>query len=886
MRILLVLVLSCLLPATVFAGTWSDDFSDGTLSPWTSEHGTNTVAAGAYSGSSFSTHVTPSAVVDTGKPTTATTVLMTADVTRTSGGTGFVLARSGSDFCGFFFWASNNTLYLAADSPIEVNQGTFSGAGMAYGTTFELQAEFDSSDFLTIRVDDTEIWSGTHPYCNVTPTGEIGIVHHSGSSSTWDNVTVEWSEPDGDGDGYCPGTLCDDPSDVPGDCDDNDPNSHPGGQEICGGGDEDCDGLTDDDDASVTGLVTWYADTDVDTFGDLNSTTTACLAPTTFVGDSTDCDDTNASINVLGQEVCGGSDEDCDQLEDDADPSAIGQTTWYADTDNDSFGDAAVTLFTCIATPPFIANSTDCDDAEVTTHPGAPESCDAVDSNCDGDIVDGFDDFDADGNPDCNDLDDDGDGLSDLDEALAGTNPLNADSDGDGQGDLQEVGNDANAPTDSDNDTVPDALDTDDDGDGIDSVVESFGDTDGDTIPNALDDDSDGDGMTDLEEGSGDADGDGTPNFIDTDSDGNGIEDGTDGNGDQDNDGIPDFLDVDDEDGPAGDPDQDGLSNDTEALLGTDPNNADSDNDGLDDYAEVGNPLQPSDSDSDGTIDALDTDDDGDGISTLDELAADADGDGVADPDADGDTVPNYLDEDSDGDGMSDEFEGDGDLDTDGIPDYLDLDSDDDGIADEVEGDGDVDGDGIPNAYDLDSDGDGDTDQDEGAGDVDDDGILNFLDPDDEDGPDADPDGDGLTNAEEVGLGTDPYDPDTDGDELWDGEEVDLGTDPLNEDTDDDGMDDGTEVDNGADPLDEDTDDDGLLDGPDGLGDDDEDGLINVLDAVDDREEEIPDEESPLPDLPDLEGGDCDCSASLAGGSPGWWFLLLLPLLRRRRSAL
>jgi LPXTG-motif cell wall-anchored protein len=42
-----------------------------------------------------------------------------------------------------------------------------------------------------------------------------------------------------------------------------------------------------------------------------------------------------------------------------------------------------------------------------------------------------------------------------------------------------------------------------------------------------------------------------------------------------------------------------------------------------------------------------------------------------------------------------------------------------------------------------------------------------------------DSDGDGVTDAVELGVGTDPFDPDTDDDGFLDGEELDAGTDPL-----------------------------------------------------------------------------------------------------------
>ncbi len=59
----------------------------------------------------------------------------------------------------------------------------------------------------------------------------------------------------------------------------------------------------------------------------------------------------------------------------------------------------------------------------------------------------------------------------------------------------------------------------------------------------------------------------------------------------------------------------------------------------------------------------------------------------------------------------------------------------------------------------------------------------------------ADDDGDGLSNAEELELGTDPFEADSDGDGLDDGQEVGTtGTDPLDPDSDGDGIPDGDDV--------------------------------------------------------------------------------------------
>lgn len=84
---------------------------------------------------------------------------------------------------------------------------------------------------------------------------------------------------------------------------------------------------------------------------------------------------------------------------------------------------------------------------------------------------------------------------------------------------------------------------------------------------------------------------------------------------------------------------------------------------------------------------------------------------------------------------------------------------------------------------------------------------------------DADSDGDGLTDGEEIGIGTNPDDWDTDNDGRSDWHEVTGGgpipTDPFDPDTDDDGLLDSVEVfgSNTTNPTNADTDGDGLCDG-------------------------------------------------------------------------
>jgi hypothetical protein len=262
------------------------------------------------------------------------------------------------------------------------------------------------------------------------------------------------------------------------DCDDEDPNIHPDATELCDGSDNDCDGETDeanaddvvtwyadsdgdgygdpdndrqacdqpsgyladntdcdDDDDAIHPLTWWYADADSDSYGDLDSSVQQCAQPDDHVLDSTDCDDTRDDVNPAEDEQCDEVDHDCDDddgmLDDDGDGFAVCEgdcndddqnvfpgaeetcneidddcdevidendatdaVTWYADTDSDTYGDPDVTTVECYQPSGYVTDDTDCDDGAASVYPGADETCNEVDDDCDG-TVDEDDALDA-----------------------------------------------------------------------------------------------------------------------------------------------------------------------------------------------------------------------------------------------------------------------------------------------------------------------------------------------------------------------------------------------------------------------------------------------------------------------------------------------------------
>lgn len=552
----------------------------------------------------------------------------------------------------------------------------------------------------------------------------------------------------------------------------------------------------------------------------------------------------------------------------DPDEAALGTDINNPDTDGDGLPDGSET------------------GNDSTVDPGDTNPLDS-DSDDDG-LADGAEDTNGNGTVDAgetdpNDPDTDGDGLSDgLESGVTGGQP-----DPDGAGPV--VGTDPSFVGDADPASKTDPLNADSDGDGIDDGVEDAN-RDGQTLNNIGgtggapgsgetdpgNPDTDGDDLSDGDElnGTGPLAGIGTTDPLDTDTDDGGAADGTEVNTDGTNPTAGNGLD------DAVDSDSDGISDAIEGVLGTDPNDPDSDNDGLTDGEEVGsngqldagetNPLD-ADSDDDGLSDGdevkgtgllapyaptdpLNVDTDADGINDGVEAGVSTDGvdagtsdaagivfDGTAGPfmgDADPMTTTDPTNVDSDGDGVPDGSE---DANADGQtvntigdstssgagetdPNLVDTDSDGLSDGDELNATGSLSGVGATDPLDADTDDGGTQDGTEVLADGTNPTLGNGA-----DDAAADPDGDGLSNAQESVLGTDPNDPDSDNDAIDDGAEVgndgrlDAGdTNPLDADTDDDGIADGAEVlgadgvaNNGdeTDPLNPDSDNDGLSDG-------------------------------------------------------------------------
>lgn len=277
---------------------------------------------------------------------------------------------------------------------------------------------------------------------------------------------------DNDGDGF--------ENDV--DCDDNNASIYPGALESCNGIDDNCDGNVDE---GIQTFTLWQ-DSDGDGYGDPSSSIVSCSTPAGYTDNSTDCDDNNANINPAATDIPGNSiDEDCDGSD----------ATMLVDNDGDGY-----------------FSDVDCDDNNMNINPGAPETCNSVDDDCDGEVDEGltvtryYEDLDGDGYGDVN--------TSILDcRQPGGFATMFGDCD---DNNSSVFPGQTEAPyNDVDDDCDPSTPDNDIDGDGFlladdcddtnpnvfpGQTEETYNGLDDDCDPNTLDDDLDGDGFALVED--------------------------------------------------------------------------------------------------------------------------------------------------------------------------------------------------------------------------------------------------------------------------------------------------------------------------------------------------------------------------------------------------